>query len=114
MQTIDCSSAFEGSRHFPPSCSPAISRAFGTTSKERFIISKDSKGDPSRNRLKITVDLSLLDESQNLITSKVFEENLEYNVDDNKFNLRQYEKNIKQNLVEEITQQMLLYLANVK
>ena len=78
------------------------------------VILKDSKGDPSRNRLKITVDLSLLDESQNLITSKVFEENLEYNVDDNKFNLRQYEKNIKQNLVEEITQQMLLYLANVK
>tara|TARA_X000000950_G_C13682306_1_gene564473 strand:+ start:186 stop:641 length:456 start_codon:yes stop_codon:yes gene_type:complete len=78
------------------------------------VILKDSKGDPSRNRLKITVDLSLLDENQKLIASKVFEENFEYNVNDNKFNLRQYEKNITQNIVEEITQQILLYLANVK
>tara|TARA_B100000989_G_scaffold295816_1_gene277641 strand:+ start:1290 stop:1745 length:456 start_codon:yes stop_codon:yes gene_type:complete len=78
------------------------------------VILKNSKGDPSRNRLKITVDLSLLDENQKLITSKVFEESFEYNVNDNKFNLRQYEKNITQNMVEEITQQILLYLANVK
>tara|TARA_B100001057_G_scaffold270888_1_gene271050 strand:+ start:672 stop:1127 length:456 start_codon:yes stop_codon:yes gene_type:complete len=78
------------------------------------VILKDSKGDPSRNRLKITVDLSLLDENEKLIASKVFEENFEYNVNDNKFNLRQYEKNITQNIVEEITQQILLYLANVK
>ena len=78
------------------------------------VILKNSKGDPSRNRLKITLDLSLLDENQKLIASKVFEETSEYNVNDNKFNLRQYEKNVTQNLVEEITQQILLYLANVK
>tara|TARA_B100001769_G_scaffold237355_1_gene202630 strand:- start:1396 stop:1851 length:456 start_codon:yes stop_codon:yes gene_type:complete len=78
------------------------------------VILKDSKGDPSRNRLKINVDLSLLDENQKLISSKNFGESFEYNVNDNKFNLRQYEKNLKQNLVEEITKQILLYLANVK
>ena len=78
------------------------------------VILKDSKGDPSRNRLTITIDLSLLDENQTLISSKIFEESFEYNVNDNKFNLRQYEKNLKQNLVEEITQQILIYLANVK
>ena len=78
------------------------------------VILKDSKGNPSRNRLKINIDLSLLDENQKLISSKNFEESFEYNVNDNKFNLRQYEKNLKQNIVEEITKQILLYLANVK
>ncbi len=78
------------------------------------IILKDSKGDPSRNRLGITVELSIIDENQNLISSKIFVENFEYNVNDNKFNLRQFEKNLKLNLVEEITQQIIVYLANVK
>ena len=78
------------------------------------VILKDSKGNPSRNRLTIKVDLSVLDENQNLITSKIFSENFEYNIDDNKFNLKQYEKNIKLNLVEQITEQILAFLANVK
>ena len=43
----------------------------------------------------------------------MFSENFEYNIDDNKFNLKQYEKNIKQNLVEEITQQINSFLAQV-
>ena len=44
----------------------------------------------------------------------MFSENFEYNIDDNKFNLKQYEKNIKLNLVEQITEQILAFLANVK
>ena len=61
--------------------------------KEKIsIILKDSKGDPSRNRLTITVDLSILDSNNNLISSNIFTENFEYNIDDNKFKLKQYEK----------------------
>ena len=71
------------------------------------VILKDSKGDPSKNRLNITIDLSLLDTNQNLIASKKFSENFEYNIDDNKFNLKQYEKNIKFNFIEEITKQII-------
>ena len=82
--------------------------------EDSTVILKDSKGNPSRNRLTIKVDLSVLDENQNLITSKMFSENFEYNIDDNKFNLKQYEKNIKFNLVEDITQQIQVYLANTK
>lgn len=81
--------------------------------EEIVVILKDSKGDPAKNRLIITVNLSVLNESENLIASKIFSENFEYNIDDNKFNLKQYERNIKINLVEEITQQVLVYLANV-
>ena len=82
--------------------------------QEISVILKDAKGDPSKNRLNIVIDLSLLDAKDNLIASKKFSENFEYNIDDNKFNLKQYEKNIKLNLIEEITKQILEFLANVK
>ena len=78
------------------------------------VILKDSKGDPTKNRLNVSVDLSLFDINDTLIASKKFSENFEYNIDDNKFNLKQYEKNIKLNLVEDITQQILVFLASVK
>ena len=82
--------------------------------EEVITVLKDSKGNPSKSRLKITVNLSVLDTNQNLIASNVFSENFEYNIDDNKFNLKQYEKNIKFNLVEQITQEILVFLANIK
>ena len=77
------------------------------------VILKNSKGDPTKNRLNVVIDLSLLDINDNLITSKQFSESFEYNIDDNKFNLKQYEKNIKFNLIEDITQQILVFLASV-
>ena len=79
-----------------------------------LIVLKDSKGDPAKNRLNVVIDLSLFDNSDNLIISKKFSESFEYSIDDNKFNLKQYEKNIKLNLVEDITQQILVFLASVK
>ena len=82
--------------------------------EEVITVLKDSKGNPSKSRLNITVNLSVLDTNQNLIASDVFSENFEYNIDDNKFNLKQYEKNIKFNLVEQITQEILVFLANIK
>ena len=78
------------------------------------VILKNSKGDPVKNRLNVSIDLSLFDSNDDLITSKEFSENFEYNIDDNKVNLKQYEKKIKFNLVEDITQQILIFLVNVK
>ena len=77
------------------------------------VILKNSKGDPTKNRLNVVIDLYLLDSNDNLITSRQFSESFEYNIDDNKFNLKQYEKNIKFNLIEDITQQILVFLASV-
>ena len=77
------------------------------------VILKDSKGDPSRNRLTVTIDISISGVNENLIASNVFSESFEYNIDDNKFNLKQYEKNLKFSLVEQITQQIIAFLANV-
>ena len=83
--------------------------------KEEIIaILKDSKGDPKKNRITIIVDLKVLDKNSDLVVERIFSENFEYNIVDNKFNLRQYEKNIKLNLVEEITQEIRVFLAEVK
>ena len=81
--------------------------------EEISVILKDSKGDPKKNRLNIIVDLSILNENNNLLNSKTFSESFEYNIVDNKFNLRQYEKTIKFNLVENITKQIIAFLANL-
>ena len=78
------------------------------------VILKDSKGDPKKNRITISIEIFILNENGNLIITRKFIENFEYNISDNKFDLRQYEKNIKQNLVEDITQQIQVYLANTK
>tara|TARA_B100000963_G_scaffold321714_1_gene305294 strand:+ start:2935 stop:3387 length:453 start_codon:yes stop_codon:yes gene_type:complete len=77
------------------------------------VILKDSKGDPKKNRITISIEIFILNENGNLITTREFIENFEYNISDNKFNLRQYEKNIKLNLIEDITQQILVFLASV-
>ena len=78
------------------------------------VILKDSKGDPSKNRLTVTVDLSLFDVNKDLVASNSFSESFQYNIDDNKFNLKQYEKNIKFTLVEQIAEQIIEFLINLK
>ena len=77
------------------------------------VILKDSKGDPSKNRLTISVDLTLNDVKDNLISFKKFSESFEYDVQDNKFNMKQYEKTISLNLTDKISQQIQVLLNNI-
>ena len=58
------------------------------------VILKDTKGNPSKNRLTIIVVLIINDVNDQLISEKKFTESFEYNVQDNKFNMKQYEKTI--------------------
>ena len=83
-------------------------------SEDIIVILKDSKGDPKKNRLTINVNLELFNAEDNIISSKRFVENFEYSIDDNKFNLKQYEKNLKFSLIEQISQQIIEFLTNVK
>ena len=75
------------------------------------VILKDKKGDPSKNDIEVLVELTLIEDDENVKRSQTFRENFIYNVSDNKFELKEYEKNIKQNLIEEITSQILIYLT---
>ena len=77
------------------------------------VILKDTKGNPSKNRLSIIVSLIINDANDKLISKKQFKENFEYNVQDNKFNMKQYEKTISFNLTDKIYQQIQTFLINI-
>ena len=77
------------------------------------VILKDTKGNPSKNRLSIIVSLIINDANDKLISKKQFKENFEYDVQDNKFNMKQYEKTISFNLTDKIYQQIQTFLINI-
>ena len=77
------------------------------------VILKDTKGNHSKNRLTIIVVLIINDVNDQLISEKKFTESFEYNVQDNKFNMRQYEKTIGFNLTDKISQKIQAFLINI-
>ena len=85
-----------------------------TLKEEIIVILKDSKGDPLKNKLITKIELIVNDDQNNLISTKNFNEDFDYSVQDNKFNMKQYEQNIRQNLIEDISGQILSYLSNLQ
>ena len=76
---------------------------------EKVVTSKDKKGNPVRFAIKIIIDLEVF-ESAILKDKKNFEEKFEYNNKSNKFDLNKYEKNIKDNLISELSNEIIKYL----
>ena len=66
------------------------------------------------NKLITKIKLIVNDNQNNLISTKNFNEDFDYSVQDNKFNMKQYEQNIRQNLIEDISGQILSYLSNLQ
>ena len=85
-----------------------------TLKEEIMVILKDRKGDPLKNKLITRIKLVVNDDQNNLISTKNFNEDFDYSVQDNKFNMKQYEQNIRQNLIEDISGQILSYLSNLQ
>ena len=77
------------------------------------VTSKDTKGDAITFSIKIIINLEVF-ESEILKGEKNFEKKFEYNNRENKFNLRQYEKNIKDNLISELSYEIIIYLNSLK
>ena len=77
------------------------------------VILKDKKGNPSKNRITIIVNLKVL-ESGNIIVKQNFSKNFEYNVASNKSNICEYENNNKKNLITDISQDITFLLATIQ
>ena len=77
------------------------------------VTSKDTKGDAITFSIKIIINLEVF-ESEILKSEKNFEEKFIYNNRENKFNLKQYEKNIKDNLISELSYEIIRYLNFLK
>ena len=76
-------------------------------------ILKDSKGDPSKKKLSISVNLVIKNEEGNILTSKNFSEEFSYDVQSDKFNMGQYEDNITNNLNNKISNDILFLLGTL-
>tara|TARA_B100001057_G_scaffold301135_1_gene301332 strand:+ start:39 stop:494 length:456 start_codon:yes stop_codon:yes gene_type:complete len=76
-------------------------------------ILKDSKGDPSKNKLLIKVNLKVKNQEDKVLINKVFTEDFNYNVQTNKFEMSQYVENISENLNKKISNDIIFLLATL-
>ena len=77
-------------------------------------ILKDSKGDPSKKKLSIYVNLVVKNEKDNVLTNKNFSEEFSYDVQSDKFNMAQYEDNIANNLNNKVSNDIIFLLGTLK
>ena len=80
---------------------------------EKVVTSKDKKGNPIRYSIEIIINLEVF-ESGVLKGKTNLEEKFEYNNKSNKFDLKQYEKNIKDNLISKLSDEIIRYLNSLK
>ena len=83
-----------------------------SSTKEKNIISRDSKGDPSIFALIITVDYSVKKDKKTLITNKLNRKSTYNNISD-KFELENYEKNIIMNLSTSIFDKIISSISEI-
>ena len=78
---------------------------------KKDISSKNKKGDPEVFDMSLDVNVTL--KNDNDILKNKFREKLSYNNLKSKFELKQYEDDLKSNLVEVVTQDILIYLNSI-
>ena len=71
---------------------------------------KDNKGDPSRFQMTIVLNMNIISENYN--KTKTFSSDFNYSNDSNKFSLKQYEKEIENNLISKIVEKSIIYLSD--
>ena len=85
-----------------------------SSNKKINTISKDKKGDPSRFNMTISLTINILNKNNYEINkTKSFTEKFDYNNNSNKFSLKQYEKDIEDNLINKIIERSLIYLSEL-
>tara|TARA_B100001121_G_scaffold191932_1_gene167625 strand:+ start:845 stop:1297 length:453 start_codon:yes stop_codon:yes gene_type:complete len=72
-------------------------------------ISKNSKGQTETYRSSILIDLKIISD-EDVIKNKIFSDDFTYNKKENKFELIEYQTNIKNQLVNGIIEDLILFL----
>ena len=81
-------------------------------SKETIL--KDSKGDPSKKKISIIVNLKVKNQKNNILSSKNFKEEFNYDVQSDKYNMAQYEESIITNLGNKISNDIIFLISTLK
>ena len=74
--------------------------------------SKDTKGNPKTLRIEIISQIKAI-EGEKINLDKIFSKSTNYNNSSKKFELKQYEENIKINLIDKISEDIISYLQTL-
>lgn len=77
---------------------------------EKTSISKNSSNITTGFMMVLNVKISILDNDE-IILNRNFKKNFTYNNRDNKFELLKYERSMEENLISEISDEIILYLS---
>ena len=80
-----------------------------TTSFDEIVTSKNSKGQIKSYRSQIRLNLIVKNKKKEIL-NKAFIEQFSYNNKDNKFELLQYQEEVKNNLINKIIEEVILYI----
>lgn len=83
------------------------------SNSKKIILAKNKKGDPTSFKNIITVYVDILVDN-NFLNNLNIEETFNYKNDKNKFNLKRYEKEIKNNLAQTATNKLIFKLSNIQ
>ena len=83
------------------------------TSENKLILSKDTKGDPLMLGLKINLKIEVY-EKDKLVMKKEYNEQFNYQNLSKKFELSNYESEIRLNIYDKMISRILIDIANLK
>ena len=85
-----------------------------SSNKKIETIQKDKKGDPSKFKMTVLLNINILEKNNLKINkTKSFSKNFNYNNNSNKFSLKQYEKDIEDTLINKIVEESIIYLSEL-
>ena len=84
-----------------------------TSTSEKIILAKDAAGDSTNFKIETIVNIDVFNEEK-LKSNFIITESFNYDNNSNKFELKNYEKEIKRNLANIITEKLIFKLANIK
>lgn len=79
--------------------------------KDLVETSKNSKGEVTSYRTIFAVNFKLINTENNIISEKIINKEFYYNVDENKFKLREYQMKVEKNLIDKIIEDLLTHLS---
>ena len=84
-----------------------------TSTSEKIILAKDAAGDSTNFKIETIVNIDVFNKEK-LKSNFIITESFNYDNNSNKFELKNYEKEIKRNLANIITEKLIFKLANIK
>ena len=84
-----------------------------TSTSEKIILAKDAAGDSTNFKIETIVNIDVFNKEK-LKSNFIITESFNYDNNSNKFELKNYEKEIKRNLADIITEKLIFKLASIK